>query len=224
MSSSRLPGKVLAELGIGRRTLDLVVARLRRAREVDAILLATSDEPSDDPVAARAKALGVPVVRGPLDDVLERYRLAAVAAECDAVVRVTGDCPLLAPELVDRLVAMWRSSGADYVANVLEPRSFPKGLDVEVVSTAALLAAAAETDEPADREHVTPFVRRRPDRFAADGLWLVPAHPDVRVTLDTEDDLAQLRALIARVGPDVALDGLLRAVGIDDWRLADRPG
>jgi spore coat polysaccharide biosynthesis protein SpsF len=223
MSSTRLPGKVLEELHDGRRTLDLVIERLRRARELDAIVLATSDEPSDDPVVQRAGELGVAVVRGPLADVLERYRLAAAQIGPEAVVRITGDCPLVDPGLVDHLVHTWRSGRADYVANVFEPRSFPKGLDIEVVSTSALLTAAAEATDPADREHVTPFIRSRPERFAGQGLWLTPAHPEIRLTLDTPADLAALRALLATLGPAAALPEILRAVGIPAYRLADAP-
>lgn len=222
-SSSRLPQKVLAELWERRRTLDLVIERLQRCRELAAIAVATSLDASDDPVAERAEELGVRVVRGPLDDVLERYRLAATDVGCDAVVRITADCPLVAPELVDHLVARWRSGSFGYVANVCEPRSFPKGLDVEVLSRDALMAAAAEAVDPADREHVTPFVRSRPERFAAAGVWMTPAHPDVRLTLDTPEDLVQLRALLARIGPSAGLAETLGAVGIDDWRLTDHP-
>ena len=223
MSSTRLPGKVLEDLHDGRRTLDLVLERLRRAREAAALVLATSDEPADDPVAARADDHGVTVVRGPLYDVLERYRLAAAHIDCDAIVRITADCPLVDAGLVDHLVALWRSTGADYVANVREPRSFPKGLDVEVLSTEALLAAAAEAHDAADREHVTPYIRARPERFPAQGVWLSPPHPDIRLTLDTRDDLAALRALIADIGPSAELPQILRGVGIVEYRLVDRP-
>lgn len=223
MTSSRLPGKVLAELHDGRRTLDLVIERLSGCREIAAIAVATSDQSSDDPVAGRARELGVVVVRGPLEDVLERYRLAADTVACDAVVRITGDCPLVDPDLVDLLVSIWRTGHADYVANVCEPRSFPKGLDVEVVSTAALRAAATEAGDAGDREHVTPFIRSRPDRFASAGIWLTPAHPELRLTLDTQEDLVRLRALFARLGPAARIDDILRSLGISGWRVAEHP-
>ena len=223
MSSSRLRGKVLAELWDGRRTLDLVIERLGRCRELAAVALATSDGPSDDPVAEHASGLGVTVVRGPLDDVLERYRLATERVGCDAVVRITADCPFVDPGIVDRLVGIWREGLADYVTNVLEPRSFPKGLDAEVVSVQALRSAAAETTDPYDREHVTPFVRTRPERFPAEGLWLEPGRPEERVTLDTQDDLAALRALLGRLGPAAELTELLPTLGVAEWRLVRSP-
>ncbi|MGI8944836.1 MAG: cytidylyltransferase domain-containing protein [Thermoleophilaceae bacterium] len=213
MSSSRLPGKVLEELGPG-PTLELLARRLARLREVDSIAIATSLEQSDDPVAGLAADLGLPVVRGPLADVLERYRLAAAELDCDAVVRITADCPLSEPEVIDRLVVMWRASDTlDYVWNTREPRSFPDGLDAEVVSRAALDRAAAETAEPYDREHVTPFVRDRPDRFEQRSLRLEPAVRTLKLSLDTTADLAAIRSFLERAGPDPDLGAILAALG-----------
>ena len=116
MSSNRLPGKVLEDLG-GATVLRRVLDRLGRAEELDGVVLATSTDPSDDPVAAAGAEAGVSVVRGPLTDVLERYRLAAAEHPCDAVVRITADCPFIDPEVVDLVVARWRGGDADYVAN-----------------------------------------------------------------------------------------------------------
>ncbi len=209
MSSSRLPGKVLMDLGPG-TPLDLICRRLSHATEPDTLLIATSEEPSDDPIADAG--LPVEVVRGPLDDVLERYRGAAEHAGCDAVVRITSDCPLAEPSLVDRLVAMWRSDEAlDYVWNTGEPRTYPDGLDVEVVSRRALEQAAAETSEPYDREHVTPFVRDRPERFPQRDVRLEPPVRGTKLSLDTPADLEAIRAFIAKVGPDADLETILAA-------------
>jgi spore coat polysaccharide biosynthesis protein SpsF len=211
MTSARLPGKVLAEID-GQPALRLLVHRLRRAKGLDGIVVATSDHPSDDPVAALVEALEVPLVRGPLEDVLERYRIASEAIECDAVVRITADCPLMDPAVVDLVVDRWRSGTEAYVANIIEPRTFPVGLDVEVVSRSALEAAAAEANEPYDREHVTPFVRSRPDRFPQAAVTLDPPAGDVRVTLDTTRDLELLRRLVAEVGPDATMGEVLAAL------------
>ena len=213
MTSTRLPGKVLADLA-GRPALALELERLGCARELDEIAIATSDEPSDDPVVALAAAAGVRTVRGPLADVLERYRLAGEALGADAIVRVTGDCPLIDPAVVDTVVARWRGGVADYVANVIAPRTYPVGMDTEVVSWPALRAAAEEASEAYDREHVTPFVRDRPDRFPAERIDLEPAAGDLRLTLDTGEDLALLRAVAGRVeDPRAArLDELMAAV------------
>lgn len=198
MTSNRLPGKVLADIA-GRPALALELERLGRARELDEVAVATSVEASDDPVAELAKSIGVRVVRGPLADVLERYRLAGKALGADAIVRVTGDCPLIDAAVVDRVVDRWRAGSADYVANVIAPRTYPVGMDTEVVSWTALRAAAAEATDAYDREHVTPFVRDRPDRFPAERVDLDPPLGTLRLTLDTSDDLAFLRAVAARV-------------------------
>ncbi len=213
MSSSRLPGKVLMPIG-GSTALESVVERLTGCAELDEVAVATSERDDDDRVAAVAEAMGAKVVRGSLEDVLARYELAASILEPDAVVRITADCPLVAPELVDRLVRLWRRSGADYVANSVEPRTFPKGLDAEVVSRDALAVAASRAEDPYEREHVTPYIRRRPDAFATRGLWMTPSAGDVRITLDTEDDYARLTTLAAAIGPDPTLDQIFAELGI----------
>lgn len=207
MSSTRLPGKVLADLG-GRPVLDWVVGRLRESRELAGVVVATSDDPGDDPIAEAAQAR---VVRGPLDDVLARYAIAARELEFEGLVRVTADCPLIDPAVVDEVVAEWRAGGADYVANVIEPRTFPVGMDTEVIDAEALLAADSEATDPYDREHVTPFVRSRPERFPQRAVTLDPPRPEVRLTLDTPEDLERLRAVVAAVGPDASLAELIAA-------------
>jgi spore coat polysaccharide biosynthesis protein SpsF len=219
MSSSRLPGKVLADLGFG-TTLEVLAHRLRRCAEPSAVAIATSTGADDDPVAELAAGLGLPVVRGPLDDVLERYRLAASAVDCQGIVRITADCPFAEPDVIDRLVRMWREDERlDYVWNTREPRSFPDGLDTELVSRAALEQAASETREPYDREHVTPFVRDRPERFPQRSLRLEPPARDVKLSLDTDEDLAAIREFMARVGPDAGLDEIVAASGAEPARM-----
>jgi spore coat polysaccharide biosynthesis protein SpsF len=213
MSSTRLPGKVLMDLGPG-TTLDLVTRRLVRVTEAQSVVIATSVGAEDDPVAEFAERAGLLVVRGPLQDVLERYRLAAEAAGCEGVVRVTSDCPLCEPAVIDRVIRLWREDeGLAYAWNTREPRTFPDGLDVEIVSRAALEEAAAGTDDPYDREHVTPFVRDRPDRFPQRSLGLEPPVRTLKLSLDTHEELLSIRAFIERVGPDADLATILAALG-----------
>ena len=194
MGSTRLPGKVLADLG-GRPVLGLMIDRLARAH-VDRVVVATSDGPADDAIARLATSRGVAVVRGPESDVLERFLLALDHHPADDVVRLTADCPLIDPVIVDSAIGMHRRCGADYTSNSLE-RTFPDGLDVEVVRAAALRAAAAEATARDEREHVTPFLHRHPERFRLASLetdeWL--GHE--RWTLDTPADLARLREIVA---------------------------
>jgi spore coat polysaccharide biosynthesis protein SpsF len=210
MSSSRLPGKVLAEIG-GRPALALLLSRLRRCRELGPIAVATSVGADDDPVAELAAREGARVVRGSLDDVLGRYAQAIADLRTAGVVRITADCPVIDPEVVDAIVRRWRTGSEDYVANVIPPRTFPIGMDTEVVSARALLAAAAEATERYDREHVTPFVRSRPERFPAVAVRSAPIHPDLRLVIDTPGDLRRLRAIVAAVGPEAPLAALVSA-------------
>jgi spore coat polysaccharide biosynthesis protein SpsF len=213
MSSSRLRGKVLEDLGPG-TALDLLARRLPRVSEAGNVVIATSEGSDDDRIAARSTELGLPVVRGPLDDVLERYRLAAEHVDCDAVVRITSDCPLAEPGVIDRVIRLWRDDERlAYAWNTREPRSFPDGLDVELVSRSALEEAAAETRDPYDREHVTPFVRERPDRFPQQALRLEPPVRTIKLSLDTPEDLETIRGFIARVGADAGLPRILEAAG-----------
>jgi spore coat polysaccharide biosynthesis protein SpsF len=223
VGSSRLPGKVLAELG-GQTVLGQGLARLRRCRELHDVVVATSDLEADDAVALVAADAGVDVVRGPHDDVLERYRLAGERHPCEAVVRVTGDCPLIDPEIVDLVVRRWRAGDEQYVANVIPPRTFPKGMDTEVVSWEALVDAAAAATDPQDREHVTSFVREHPERYAQAPVYMRPPSGDVRITLDTAADYAVLRDLVRRVGPRAGLLEMLQALGfeVESWQTTSR--
>ena len=213
MSSTRLPGKVLARLGED-TVLELLLRRLARSSELDEIVVATSTEPSDDPVEREAERLSVRVIRGSLTDVLGRYLKASAAVNADAIVRITADCPLMDPEVVDHVVRVWRESRADYVTNTLEPRSYPDGLDVEVVTAAALSRAGELAREPFDREHVTPYLRYHPETFSVHGVHIDPPHPEVRITLDTPADLEALIRLVGQVGPDATMEDVLKAHGL----------
>lgn len=204
MSSQRLPGKVVADVG-GLTALELLVHRLRGARELDGILVATSVEAADDAIEAECRRIGVPVFRGPLVDVLERYRLAAVELACDGVARITGDCPLIDAGGVDAVVQAWRESGVDYASNALDPRGYPDGTDCEVLGRELLTIAAQETEDVSDREHATRFIMLRPDRFSHRAVGLDPPAADVRYSLDTAEDLELIRGLVERLGPDAAL-------------------
>lgn len=178
-----------------------VVERAHRIEGIDEVVVAVPDLPEDDVLTATTSALGVRVVRGPADDVLQRYLLAAGAANADAVVRVTADCPLLSPTVSSTVVADFRRGDADYVSNTLE-RTFPRGLDTEVVSIAALRTAAREAVTAAEREHVTPFVWTRPRRFRLRSIRTTPDRSDLRLTVDVAEDLALVRAVYDALGPD----------------------
>ena len=193
MQSTRLPGKVLRDLG-GEPVLAWVLRAARAARGVDEVLIATSTEGADDAVAAFGQEHGTRVVRGSQDDVLSRFLAAARESGADAIVRLTADCPMLDPEVISQTVALWRIDPAlDYVSTT-QHRSLPRGLDVEVAAVRALRAADAR-QEPHHRAHVTSALYEEGSGFGLASLSFRPASDHLRVTLDTEDDARLLDAL-----------------------------
>lgn len=199
MGSTRLPGKVLRPLG-GRPVLEWVIRAARAADRIDEVIVATSTAASDDVLAEWAGRLPCAVVRGSEDDVLARFVLAAAASDADAVVRLTADCPLLDPALIDQVAGAWRRDPAlGYVSTTLV-RTLPRGLDVELLSRAALHRADAAA-EAHHRVHVSSWLYRDESVEPRAGLVFAPARPDLRVTLDTPEDAALLDALV-RALPD----------------------
>ncbi len=203
MGSTRLPGKVLMPLGDA-TVLAQVVRRTRRSRLLREVLVATTTLPEDDAIVAACGRLGVPVVRGPVDDVLARYAAATRRLDGDAVLRITSDCPLIDAGVIDEMLAQHAAllaagTRCDYLSNTLE-RSYPRGLDAELVRSAALLQADAEATAPHEREHVTPFLYQHPERFALHG-WRAPLDAsEQRWTLDTPQDYRLLATIYAALG------------------------
>ena len=160
MSSTRLPGKVLEPIE-GRTMLSRVVRRAQLARLIDGVVVATTQAEADGAIVEECARLEVECFRGPEDDVLDRYLRAARAASADAIIRVTSDCPLLDPEVIDTVIRSFIGANVDYASNTIQ-RTFPRGLDTEVFSRGALERAAREADEPHQREHVTPYFWENP--------------------------------------------------------------
>jgi spore coat polysaccharide biosynthesis protein SpsF (cytidylyltransferase family) len=215
--STRLPGKVLAPIA-GRTMLLRVVDRTARARTIDRVVVATSTDRADDRVAALCADEGVPCFRGSETDVLGRYAGAARRFGSDAIVRITADCPLLDPEVVDRVVGEFQQGGRDYVANI-NPPTFPDGLDVEAMSAKALFEADAEARLASEREHVTLFIRNRPERFRIGNVVHGTDLSALRWTVDAPGDLEFVRAVYERLGEgpfglDAVLDLLRREPGL----------
>ncbi len=176
--------------------LEHVLRRVQRASCVTATVLATTVLDEDSALDELATALGVPCLKGPVDDVLTRYAMAAARLEADHVVRVTADCPCIDPDVIDRVVRAHLDAAVDYTSNT-RPRSFPHGLDVEVVSRSALALAAERARRREDREHVTSFIWSQPERFRIANVVAQPEEtgPDIRVTLDTAEDYVMLQAV-----------------------------
>lgn len=196
MSSTRLPGKVMKPLG-SRPVLEQVVRRVQQAR-IDEVVIATSTGSEDDILADWCERQSVTCYRGSLHDVLGRYHGAAVMVRAETVIRVTSDCPLYDPTLLNAMLEQFH--GCDYLSNVVE-RRFPRGLDTEIFTFAALDKAFREAAEPAEREHVTPYIHRHPDRFRLKHYQTTTEdHSDHRWTLDTPEDYAMLQAVYQALG------------------------
>ncbi len=190
MTSTRLPGKVMAPIA-GEPMLALHLRRLRRSRRLDAVVVATPDSPESQPIVDLCHALDAPLVRGDEADVLSRYAKAARTFNADVVVRVTSDCPLIDPVLVDRTIAAFLTGEADYVA-LDTTNSYPRGLDCEVMTAAALFEADEKAVAQPEREHVTPYVKTRPERFRCHYLGGGPG-PGYRLCVDEPADLDLVR-------------------------------
>ncbi len=199
--STRLPGKVLLDL-LGQPMLAHVVARLRRCRSLDGIVIATTTEAEDDPIVALCRELNCDCFRGSRDDVLDRYFRAAREARASVVVRVTADCPLVASELVDQIVLEFArlQPDVDYASNTLPPRSFPRGLDTEVFRFDVLERIQREDRNPDWREHVTPYIYRHPGLFRLHAVRNDADLSALRWTVDTPEDLELVRQIYSALG------------------------
>ncbi|MBX7199604.1 MAG: glycosyltransferase family protein [Rhodospirillaceae bacterium] len=199
VSSSRFPGKVLAPL-LGQPMLFRQIERVRRCREIQDLVVATSTDPSDDALAEACGSHGVKVARGNLNDVLDRFITAATPFNPAAVVRLTGDCPLADPETIDAVVAHYRSGAFDYVSNV-EPATYPDGLDTEIIRMEALTRAHRDARLQSEREHVTLFIRNHPEIFRRGNIALPENLSHMRWTVDEPADLVFVEAVYRELYP-----------------------
>ena len=203
LGSTRLPGKVLKDLA-GAPVLERCLGRLKRARCLDAIVVATTTLEADKPLADWCAERGWACERGSEEDLLDRYYLAARKHRAEVVVRVTSDCPLIDPDLVDQVVGEFlaRQPQVDYASTRLPQYRYPRGLDTEVMTMAALETAWREDQNPAWREHVTPYLYFHPERFRLHGVM---HHQDLsrfRLTVDTPEDLELIRLIYVHFDHD----------------------
>lgn len=199
MSSTRLPGKVLRPLA-GAPALQRQIERVRRAPNIDRLVVVTSTEAGDDAIVALCAQLGVPCFRGSLTDVLGRFLAALDAWPCEHVVRLTGDCPLADWRVIAHVVDEHLACAADYTANTIE-RGVPDGLDVEAVRADVLRRIGPLADQPADREHVTWYINRNPQAFRRHSVRAEPDRSRLRWTLDTPVDYAFIGAVYDALWP-----------------------
>jgi spore coat polysaccharide biosynthesis protein SpsF (cytidylyltransferase family) len=213
ISSTRLPGKVLMPI-LGEPMLFRQLERLNRCISFNKLIVATSVDPTDDALALECKNRGIECFRGSLDDVLDRFVQAARPYEPDAVVRLTGDCPLAAPELIDKVIEYFWEGDFDYVSNC-DPPTFPDGLDVEVIRFSCLDAAHREALLPSHREHVTPFIRSHPERFRLGNYECDINRSHLRWTVDEPEDFEFVRSIYEMLypaKPDFKTDDILKAL------------
>lgn len=200
VSSSRLPNKVLLPI-LGKAMLERQCQRILRSKRIDKLVIATSNNPEDKAIAELADKLGIACYSGSLDDVLARFYFAALQYPSEHIVRLTGDCPLTDPEIIDDVIQYHLEQGADYTSNC-EPPSFPDGLDVEVFTSKALEEAYLNADKPSEREHVTPYIRRQTGQYQLSSFIHPQDHSDYRWTVDEPTDFEFVSKVYEALYPD----------------------
>lgn len=226
MTSTRLPGKVLLPIG-GRPMLSYQLERLRRIRGVDQLVIATTTNATDDPIVSMCRSEGVPASRGAELDVLSRYQAAALQFDASTVIRLTSDCPLLEARTVESALSMFEEEprAFDYVSNMIEP-TYPLGMAVEVMTAEALRIASLEATDEGEREHVTPFIYRRPGRFRLGSMTMTPNLSRHRWTVDTSEDfelISRILGSLAESRPDFTLEEVLELLAEHpDWEEINR--
>lgn len=207
MSSSRLPGKVLADIS-GKPMIVHVIERARSAKTLDQVVLATTTAKEDDPLADLCFQIDIPVFRGDQTDVLDRYYQAAFQFSGEIIVRLTGDCPLLDPHVIDQVVMAFKEKPYDYVSNTLTV-TYPDGLDTEVFSFEVLQRAWREARLPSEREHVTPYIYKHPELFRLNNVFNQVDLSHLRWTVDEAADLEFVRALYTRLPVDFRMQDVV---------------
>jgi spore coat polysaccharide biosynthesis protein SpsF len=211
MGSTRLPGKVLKTV-LGKPLLGYAVERLQQVSQAAEVWVLTSRLAMDDPIERWCAEQGISCYRGSEEDVLDRYYQASCLIQSDWILRVTGDCPLIDPLVIDDMIQAFRTAhdlerqskvstpAPDYLSNTLE-RTYPRGLDAELMTRAALESAWLEAIDPQEREHVTPFIYRRPERFRLIQYRQATDLSHLRWTVDTPEDFRLVEAILTALAP-----------------------
>lgn len=199
MGSTRLPGKILKTVN-GKTLLEYQIERVKQAKAIDQIIIATTVKESEQPIVRLCEKIGIDYYRGSEQDVLSRYYEAAQKYNVDVIVRLTSDCPIIDPEVIDKVVNEYveNQSSVDYVSNTLE-RTYPRGLDTEVFSFTALNKAYHEAVLPRDKEHVTAYLYTNPDLFKLQGVKNEQNYSSYRWTVDTEEDFELIQLILGEL-------------------------
>ena len=205
MGSTRLPGKVLREV-CGKPLILHQIERVRDSKSLDKVIVATSNAPENDAIERFCRKHDVAIFRGSEDDVLDRFYKCAKKERLDTIVRLTADCPLTDPLVIDEAVTLYKNGRYDYVANTVPPESstYPDGSDVEVFSIEALERANRECDNPHYREHVTFFFWKYDNGFKTAQLQRDEDLSEIRFTVDYPEDLEVIEAILKKIkGKDI---------------------
>jgi spore coat polysaccharide biosynthesis protein SpsF (cytidylyltransferase family) len=203
--STRLPGKVLKKVG-DQTLLEIHFERILKSKRIDQLLVATTTAPEDEAIAELASAHGLPFYRGSIHNVLDRFYQAALPYKPQWIVRLTSDCPLIDPQLIDAVIDQALERDVDYCSNTLNP-TFPDGMDIEVFKFAAFEKAWREATSASDTEHVTPYIHRNSsfndkDLFQSFNVSNAENYGDVRLTVDEASDFEVISLLIEKLGTD----------------------
>jgi spore coat polysaccharide biosynthesis protein SpsF len=212
MTSTRLPGKVMKTV-LGKPLLEYLIERLRRVKLANKIVIATTMNDIDLPIVELCAYLNIACFRGSEDDVLARYHGAAIAHNADVIVRVTSDCPVIDPKVIDNIIKFYlaHQSEYDYVSNRIK-RTYPRGMDSEIFSLKVLNETFCEATEPSDREHVTPFIYRHPKRYRLANVSANKNQSHHRWTVDTHEDfllVSKIIEMLYPVKPEFNLEDIL---------------
>lgn len=213
MGSTRLPGKVLKKV-LGKTLLEYQIERVKRAKAIDEIIIATTTKESDDQIVQLCQQLSIPYYRGSEEDVLSRYYEAATKFNVDVVVRLTSDCPIIDPNVIDKVVEHYleNKDRYDYVSNTLT-RTYPRGLDTEVMSYEVLKRVHEEAKELVYREHVTAYIYHHPDQFRLCNVSNEKDESKHRWTVDTEEDFILIKNILETlysINPLFTLEDVIR--------------
>lgn len=198
MGSSRLPGKVMKKLDKQHTVLDYVINQLSFSKLIDKKIIATTELEQDDVIEQAAKNLGLEFFRGSSDDVLDRYYKCAKKFNIDNILRITSDCPLIDPDIVDKVIEKYQSKEFDYVSNTLI-RTFPVGTDVEIFPFKILEKAWQNADLPSEREHVTPYIRNKKFNCKLENLENEKKLGYLRWTLDRIEDFELIKKIVKKI-------------------------
>jgi len=198
MGSSRLPGKTLMKLDETKTTLDFVINQLSFSKLIDRIVIATTSLEKDDAIEEKASSLGIDCFRGSEMDVLDRYYKCAKKFQMKTIVRITADCPIIDPIIVDRVIEQFQNNDYDYVTNTIY-RTYPIGTDTEIFSFKSLERCWNEAKQPSEREHVTPFMRNKNSDFKIKNVENDEDMSNLRWTLDFKEDLILIREIVSKI-------------------------